>query len=279
MVTINKRSPTLRVTDAPWPGVQGQSAKILCMADAIFEEPRLAEIYDPLDSSRRDLDLYVALAGEFTARTVIDIGCGTGTLACLLAKLGFDVTAIDPAAASLDVAREKAHAERVQWIHGDVTSLNPMEVDLITMTGNVAQVFLTDDEWASTLRAAASALRLGGHLVLESRDPARQGWTQWNREDTYKQVELPRLGEIETWVDLLDVSLPLVSFRWTFVFGSDGVVLTSDSTLRFRERDEIADSLEDAGFVVEDVRDAPDRPGREFVFIATRAGSFLAPTR
>jgi ubiquinone/menaquinone biosynthesis C-methylase UbiE len=264
---------------APKPDVLEQSAKILCMADAIFEEPRLAEIYDPLDSDRRDLDLYVALAHEFAARTVIDIGCGTGTLACLLAEQGFDVTAIDPAAASLDVARKKAYAERVEWIHGDATSLNPTEVDLITMTGNVAQVLLTDDEWASTLAAAASALRLGGHLVLESRDPARQGWNKWNREETYRQVDLPRLGEIETWLDLIDVSLPLVSFRWTFVFGSDGVVLTSDSTLRFRERNEIADSLEDAGFVVDDVRDAPDRPGREFVFIATRAGSFPAPTK
>ena len=27
-----------------------------------------------------------------------------------------------------------------------------------------------------------------------------------------------------------------------------------------------------AGFVVDEVRDAPDRPGREFVFIARKAG-------
>lgn len=60
-----------------------------------------------------------------------------------------------------------------------------------------------------------------------------------------------------------------VSFRWTFVFVSDGAVLTSDSTLRFRERDEVTRSLTDAGFVVDEVRDAPDRPGRELVFIAT----------
>jgi hypothetical protein len=60
-----------------------------------------------------------------------------------------------------------------------------------------------------------------------------------------------------------------VSFRSTFTF-SDGEVLTSDSTLRFRGRDEVAGSLEAAGFAVAEVRDAPDRPGREFVFIARR---------
>ena len=57
----------------------------------------------------------------------------------------------------------------------------------------------------------------------------------------------------------------------TFVLDSDSAALTSDSTLRFRSRDELADSLAAANLDVEEVRDAPDRPGREFVFIARRA--------
>lgn len=66
------------------------------------------------------------------------------------------------------------------------------------------------------------------------------------------------------------MSLPLVSFRWTFVFAADGAVLTSDTTLRFRSQDEVTQSLDAAGLVVREVRDAPDRPGRELVFIAER---------
>ena len=42
----------------------------------------------------------------------------------------------------------------------------------------------------------------------------------------------------------------------------------SDSTLRFRERDEVEADLAAHGYVVEGVRDAPDRPGRELVFVA-----------
>ena len=38
---------------------------------------------------------------------------------------------------------------------------------------------------------------------------------------------------------MIDVSGPLVTFRGTYLFASDGQVLTSDSTLRFRERDEV----------------------------------------
>jgi SAM-dependent methyltransferase len=80
------------------------------VADALFAEPRLAELYDPLDPDRSDLDAYAAMAREFGAVTVVDIGCGTGTFACLLASAGLDVTAVDPAAASLAVARRKPGA-------------------------------------------------------------------------------------------------------------------------------------------------------------------------
>lgn len=75
---------------------------------------------------------------------------------------------------------------------------------------------------------------------------------------------------VETWVELTEVALPLVSFRHTFVFASDGARLTSDSTLRFRGRDEVATDLAALGYAVEEVRDAPDRPGRELVFVARR---------
>jgi hypothetical protein len=65
------------------------------------------------------------------------------------------------------------------------------------------------------------------------------------------------------------VTLPFVSFRNTYRLLSDGVAVTSDSTLRFRSRDEVA-SLLASDYRVLDVRDAPDRPGREYVFIAER---------
>jgi len=80
----------------------------------------------------------------------------------------------------------------------------------------------------------------------------------------------PGVGWVESWVDVTDVSWPLVSFRRSWVFASDGRVLTSDSTLRFRERDEVEAALVAHGYAVDDVRDAPDRPDREFVFLARR---------
>ncbi len=238
------------------------------MVDALFANPRLAEVYDPLDPDRRDLDAYLAMVDEFGALSVLDIGCGTGTFACRLAQRGISVVGVDPAAASLEVARRKWGAEAVRWVHGDAGSASDLQVDLATMTGNVAQVFLDDQEWQATLIAVRSALRPGGRLVFEIRDPARRAWESWTPEVTRHRVDVPGVGWVENWVELTEVSLPMVSFRTTFVFGDDGDVLTSNSTLRFRDRQEVCASLASAGFGVSEVRDAPDRAGLEMVFLS-----------
>ncbi|XKK61711.1 class I SAM-dependent methyltransferase [Streptomyces sp. ARC32] len=240
------------------------------MADECFRHPRLAALYDVLDTDRGDLGPYLRMADEFGARSVLDIGCGTGVFALLLAGRGRDVVGVDPAGASIDVARSKAGAGRVRWIRGDATALPALRVDLATMTANVAQEITGRAAWLGTLRGAYEALRPGGHLVFETRDPARRAWERWTREHTHRVAEVPGTGTVESWCRLLDVSGPLVTFRWTYVFGADGAVLTSDSTLRFRERDEVAADLTEQGYAVREVRGAPDREGREFVFVARR---------
>jgi len=238
--------------------------------DNIFEHPRLAAIYDALEADRSDLDVYVAIAEELGARRVLDVGCGTGTFALLLADRGLDVTALDPASGSLRVARAKAGSERVHWIHGDAKSLPSLHVDLATMTGNVAQAIVEPSDWEETLRGVYKAMRPGGHLVFETRVPARREWQEWNRAASHRNTDIQGVGAVESWVEVIDVSGPLVTFRGTWVFASDGEVLTSDSTLRFREREEIEATLTAHGYEVTEVRDAPDRPGREFVFFALR---------
>ncbi|MGW9597760.1 class I SAM-dependent methyltransferase [Streptomyces chartreusis] len=240
------------------------------MADECFGHPRLAAIYDPLDPDRSDLDAYLQIVEEFGADQVLDIGCGTGTFALLLADRGIEVIGIDPAQVSVDVAQAKPGSERVHWISGDATTLPQLQVDVATMTANVAQAIVDPPTWQETLRGAYEALRPGGHLVFETRDPASRAWEEWTREISYRVTEVRGVGSVESWAQLIEVSWPLVTFRWTYVFASDGQVLTSDSTLRFRERQEVETDLVAHGYVVQEVRDAPDRPGKEFVFIARR---------
>ncbi len=240
------------------------------MADEEFRHPRLAAIYDALDPDRSDLDVYVALIDELGARRVLDVGCGTGTLSLLLADRGCDVVGVDPAPASLAVARAKNGAHRVRWIDGYASSVGITDRDVAVMTANVAQAIADPAAWTATLHAIHAALRQGGHLIFESRDPADKGWQRWTRDLTYATTEIAGVGPVTTWTEVTVVDGPLVTFRSTWVFDSDGEALPSTSTLRFRDRAELEADVTAAGFTVLDVRDAPDRPGREFVFIAER---------
>ncbi len=235
--------------------------------DAVFADPRLAQVYDPLDPDRSDLEVYRAMAHEFGARSVLDVGCGTGTFACMLALDGIAVTGVDPALASLEVARTKPGADAVRWLHGDATTLPPLVVDAAFMTANVAQVFLTDEEWTATLLGIRRALDPHGVLVFETRDPARRAWEEWTPERTHTEVDVSGIGVVASWEEVTSVEGSLVTFRSMTAFRHDDAVIESVSTLRFRSRDEIERSLVTTGFAVVDVRDAPDRPGREFVFV------------
>ena len=216
--------------------------------------------------------MYEDIVCRVGARRVLDVGCGTGTLALRLADRGIAVTGVDPAEASLDVARAKPGADRVHWLVGDARALPPMQLDAATMTANVAQAIVDSSEWHETLLGIRGALRPGAHLVFESRDPSRRVWQNWNAEASYKRTDIGGVGTVETWAEILDLALPLVTFRSTFVFRSDGAVLTSDSTLRFRTKPEVQADLVSAGFVLDDVRHALDGPERELVFLAHRPG-------
>lgn len=241
------------------------------MPDAVFGDPRLAAIYDALDPDRSDLDAYVDTIDEFGARSVLDLGCGTGVFALMLAERGLEVFGVEPARASLDVARAKPGAGRVTWIDGDASAIPAsVTVDAVIMTANVAQVFLTDADWITTLGAVHEVLRPGGRLIFESRDPARRAWEEWTEAMTRATTDIPGVGRVTDWVQVTNVDGELVTFESPNIFEADGTMITSRSTLRFRSRSAIEDSLHVSGFAVDEVRDAPDRPGRELVFVARR---------
>ena len=122
------------------------------MPCASYSDPRLAAVYDPLNPSDDDILFYLDLAGE-TPKTVLDMGCGTGRLACELAARGHQVTGADPAAAMLDIARSRSGGEKVTWIETKAADLSvDTRFDLIIMTGHVFQVFLDDQDVRAALR-------------------------------------------------------------------------------------------------------------------------------
>src|SRR5258708_18988868 len=134
-------------------------------------DPRLVELYDSDNPRGADTDFYVQLAADLAAHRILDLGCGTGLLTRELAVSDRQVVGVDPSSAMLAVARRQTDADRVQWVEGDSSALGTPEADLVVMTGNVAQVFLDDAEWAATLRAIHAALPFAGHLPFATPNP------------------------------------------------------------------------------------------------------------
>jgi SAM-dependent methyltransferase len=242
--------------------------------DQHYVDPRLVELYDIENTRGADTDFYLRLAADLDARTILDMGCGTGLLTRELAVDGRQVIGVDPAPAMLAVARRQPGAERVQWVEGDSSALGTPAADLVTMTGNVAQVFLDNAEWAATLRAIHAALRPGGHLAFESRNPDDRAWERWNREATYERFDSPH-GPMECWLELVTVGSSRVRFEGHNVFTTTGEIVVASSELRFRSLAELTDSLINAGFIVEHVYGDWDRgpfasTSQSMVFIARR---------
>ncbi|WP_150460206.1 class I SAM-dependent methyltransferase [Nesterenkonia ebinurensis] len=243
------------------------------MPDMHYTHLRLARVYDPLDPDRSDLDTYIELIEDMGAAAVLDVGCGTGSLACLLAERGVRVLGVDPAAASVEVARSKTRSDLVEWVVATVPEVvtDPAQqgrYDVATMTANVAQVFLEDDQWLATLKAIRRCLKPGGVLAFETRKPEVRAWEGWTKELTRQVVDIEGEGSVEEWKQLTGVDGEFVSFESPTIFHTDGERIVSLSTLRFRPEQVLRRNLAEAGFAQVEVLDLPYAPDRSWLFIA-----------
>jgi SAM-dependent methyltransferase len=218
---------------------------------AEFTDPRLVAIYDSVNAYTDVAQprFYGELATELDATTIVDLGCGTGLVTRALATPGRHVTGVDPSAAMLEVARRGAGADRVRWIEGSARSLSRSSADLAIMSGHVAQFFVTDESWREALTALRTAVRAGGHLSFESRNPDAREWERWTDQHRQRVLD-PVAGPVVTWSEVHEVKGGVVSYAIHYRFEVSGEELEAAAELRFRTREELSDSLGDAGFSV-----------------------------
>jgi SAM-dependent methyltransferase len=106
---------------------------------------------------------------------VLDVGCGTGTLAARLAAAGFTVIGLDPSQGMLDVMAESAPA--VERVRGEGTEL-PFEDETFDVAITVAALHhvADPDDVRATLVEMVRVLRPGGQIVVWDHNPRNPYW-------------------------------------------------------------------------------------------------------
>jgi len=172
-------------------------------------------------------------------------------LTVTLAGADRSVIGVDPSRTMLDFARSREGAEAVTWVDGDSSVIAPTlagrTADLVLMTGNTAQHILGAD-WPRTLRDIHDALRPGGLLVFESRNPDDRAWESW--ADSGRSSRDTSAGRLTEWLEVTSVTAGEVTFAAHNLFDDTGEDAVYPTTLAFRSAEELTRQLSEAGLTV-----------------------------
>lgn len=176
------------------------------MNEYSFSPPyeRYAPLYDQSGQMRFAVLVHLYLRDllrqhPVKGRRALDLACGTGTLALLLAADGWEVTGLDRSAAMLDQAAARAASadEQARFVHGDMRDLEGLlpatAFDLVTCTYDSLNYLPTEADLAACFHAVASVLASGGLYVadMNTRHFLEYDWGECviQEYDGYVQIE------------------------------------------------------------------------------------------
>ncbi len=217
------------------------------------------------------MDLYEHIAGDYDAVTgaagrcqaartmlaelrrrhpfdsVLDVACGNGMHAMMLAEMGVAVTAADISEAMLDQARRRAAEAHlaVRWVHApmqDIARHVDGPFDAILCLGNSLPHLLDEHQLTATLAGFAKLLSPRGVVVLQLLNYARVLARQ------ERIVGVTRRGDTE-YIRFYDFLADFVRFNILKLTWSAGGCAhdLADTLLRPYTRDEIAATCGTAG--------------------------------
>lgn len=222
------------------------------MIERQFVDERLAALYDRFypPAARDDFAFYLPLV--MSARSVLDVGCGTGALLHAARDAGHPgrLCGLDPAAGMLGQARRRTD---IEWVLGDLASVAwDREFDLVVMTGHAFQELTTDGEIRAAFAAVRSALVRGGRFAFETRNPLARAWEQWPAQ--YSGTVTDADG-VEVRCDYR-VDLPVVGdvvcSTSTYTSPGWGAAMVSRGALRFVAPHVLAALLADAALAIDE---------------------------
>jgi SAM-dependent methyltransferase len=243
-----------------------------------YNQPELAVLYDEENGWDASADFYRDLALRIGAKSLLDLGCGTGTVTRgIVTAIGGTAVGADPAQPMLDVARRSTKDEAIEWICADARTLRlGRQFDLIIMTGHAFQAFLTEADQIALFRTVATHLAPEGRFAFDSRNPAAREWLEWTPAESRRVVGTTAYGEVEIWNDARMNPDRILDVEEHYRILKSGQRLRSDFRLRFCAPEELWDGMMAAGLAVEHCygdwdRSAFSPQAREIILVARLA--------
>ncbi|WP_329454797.1 class I SAM-dependent methyltransferase [Streptomyces sp. NBC_01497] len=218
----------------------------------MFSDADAAALYDllnPWDPLRWPSDaFYDELVA--TAGSVLDVGCGTGSMLRRARESGHTgrLVGLDPDRAALARARRRTD---VEWVEGTAADAEwNAEFDLATMVSHAFQCLVTDHDARASLTAIHAALRPGARFAFETRHPRARAWESWTPSNASVITDAHGRA-LRVWHEIDSVAGDVVTFTGTTA-APDGAVLRVDRTsLRFYDVATLDALLAETGFEVE----------------------------
>jgi ubiquinone/menaquinone biosynthesis C-methylase UbiE len=186
-------------------------------------------------------------------RTILDLGCGTGGHALILADRGYEVIGIDCSQEMLDIAIEKFRKKNlsIEFIHGDITDIRlDRKFDAVISMFAVMSYQTTNSALAKVCRSAKEHLLSdglflfdcwNGSAVLTEKPTTRVKEVKINNKEKIVRFTEPLLNAINHVVE--------TKFKVLKIQDGNLVSETSEShVMRFLFPQEIKYFLEVAGF-------------------------------
>jgi glycine/sarcosine N-methyltransferase len=204
---------------------------------------------------------------------VLDASCGAGTQSVSLARLGFEVVAVDPSAGMLkkagDIAQQYDVADKIEFAQSDFLGLADAvkgPFDAVISKGNALPHLLLDDEIESTLLILYELLRPGGMLVIGMRDfgPFMETRPRFIPGFINTDADNTEFITFDIWE--WEEGPPVIATQNLYIVngrGEDYSTIKRRVTFRPLSTDEVKVVLLELGF--EDITDQPDRAERVLI--------------
>lgn len=124
--------------------------------------------------------------------SVIDLGCGTGTIAIPLSRRGYRVTGVDLSADMLAVAYDKMRPEQadVVWVQQDMRELALPQADAVISLCDSLSYLTEEEDVQETFRRVFAHLAEGGTFLFDVHSPYKMLHIFGDETFTYVEDEV-----------------------------------------------------------------------------------------